>query len=126
MAHRTVSGAPGPSAIELATLRNSPGALRYNSPDCPVCTKLSGEPAEQWFPTRQRSTAKVYSGKQCRTETRTQKSEATELSDAAKDKELQRSIAPNPNGRADVTRTGLSGVPITGRFHQWLGSGWRL
>jgi hypothetical protein len=36
MAHRTLSGAPGPSASELATLGNSLGLLRYNSLDCPV------------------------------------------------------------------------------------------
>jgi hypothetical protein len=34
--HRTVTGAPGPRASEQATLENSLGALRYNSPDCPV------------------------------------------------------------------------------------------
>ena len=47
------------------------------------------------------------------TEVRAQKSEVTGLSGVApdcpvqqKDKELQRSTAPNPNGRADVARTG--------------------
>jgi hypothetical protein len=45
MAHRTMSGAPGPYAIKPATLVNSLGALFYNSLDCPVCTGLSGEPA---------------------------------------------------------------------------------
>ena len=29
---------------ELAALRNSPTTYDYNSPDCPVCTGLSGEP----------------------------------------------------------------------------------
>jgi hypothetical protein len=33
-----------PFTLELAILGNS---LRYNSPDCPVYTGLSGEPAEQ-------------------------------------------------------------------------------
>jgi hypothetical protein len=49
----------------------------------------------------------------CRAEVRMQKSEVTGLSGVApdcpmqqKDKGLQRSIAPNPNGRADVARTG--------------------
>jgi hypothetical protein len=52
------------------------------------------------------------------------------------DKALQRSTAPNPNGRADVARTGqcivaircatrLSGVPIASSLHRrlwkWLG-----
>jgi hypothetical protein len=39
VAHRTVSGAPGRAPLELATLGFSQGALRYNSPDCPVCTR---------------------------------------------------------------------------------------
>jgi hypothetical protein len=46
-------------------------------------------------------------------EVRAQKSEVTGLSGVApncpvqqKDKRLQRSTAPNPNGRADVARTG--------------------
>jgi hypothetical protein len=30
---------------ELAALGNSPATYDYNSPDCPVCTGLSGEPA---------------------------------------------------------------------------------
>jgi hypothetical protein len=29
---------------ELAALGNSPATYGYNSPDCPVCTRLSGEP----------------------------------------------------------------------------------
>jgi hypothetical protein len=29
---------------ELAALGNSPATYNYNSPDCPVCTGLSGEP----------------------------------------------------------------------------------
>jgi hypothetical protein len=42
---------------EPATLENSMGALRYNSPDCPVCTGLSSKLAEQQLPARQWSTA---------------------------------------------------------------------
>jgi hypothetical protein len=38
MAHQTVSGAPGRAALEQLTLRFLLGALRYNSPDYPVCT----------------------------------------------------------------------------------------
>jgi hypothetical protein len=41
-----------------------------------------------------------------------------------KDKALQRSTAPNPNGRADVAHTGLSGAPIDSKVSQQLGSGW--
>jgi hypothetical protein len=76
-------------------------------------TGLSGEPAEQRFPARQRSTAQMNSGEQCCAEVRVQKSEVTGLSGVAldcpvqqKDKALQRSTAPNPNGHADVARTG--------------------
>jgi hypothetical protein len=52
--HRTVSGAPGRAPLESATLGFLWGVLRYNSPDCPVCTghvrcapDMSGEPTEQ-------------------------------------------------------------------------------
>ena len=34
---------------ELASLGKTQRLLRYNSPDCPVYTGLSGEPAEQWL-----------------------------------------------------------------------------
>jgi hypothetical protein len=33
---------------ELAALGNSPATYGYNSPDCPVCTGLSGEPTVGW------------------------------------------------------------------------------
>jgi hypothetical protein len=49
------------------------GLLRYNSPDCPVCTGLSGEPAEQRLPACQRSTAQMNSATQ-KSEQRSQKS----------------------------------------------------
>jgi hypothetical protein len=32
------------SSSEVAALGNSPATYGYNSPDCPVCTGLSGEP----------------------------------------------------------------------------------
>jgi hypothetical protein len=35
------------AALELGSLGKSERLLRYNSPDCPVYTGLSGEPAEQ-------------------------------------------------------------------------------
>jgi hypothetical protein len=113
VAHRTLSGAPGLYTLKPATLGFLLGALHYNSVDYLVCHRTSGEPAKQRLPARQRSTAKVYSAKQCRAEVRTQKSEVTGLSGVApdcsvqqKDKALQRSTAPNPDGRADVARTG--------------------
>jgi hypothetical protein len=91
VAHRTLSGAPGPRPNKHATLGNSMGTLRYNSLDCPVCTGLSGEPAEQQLPARQRLTAQMNISEQCCVEVRAQKSEvighvrcATGLSGAAK------------------------------------------
>jgi hypothetical protein len=42
---------------ELASLGISLQSLRYNSPDCPVCTGLSGVPAEQRLSPRQRLSA---------------------------------------------------------------------
>jgi hypothetical protein len=41
--HQTVSGAQAGARDELAALRKSWGSYNYNSPDCPVCTRLSGE-----------------------------------------------------------------------------------
>jgi hypothetical protein len=40
-----VSGAHAKSAGEQTTLKNPPRHYNYNSPDCPVCTKLFGVPA---------------------------------------------------------------------------------
>ena len=84
---------------------------------------LSGVPAEQRLPARQRSTAQINSVKQCRAEVRTQKSEVTKLSGVApkypvqqKDKELQRSTAQNPNGCTDVVhQTVNSDCPVRHR-----------
>ena len=48
--HRTVRWCTGQCPVrqaglsELAALGNSPATYGYNSPDCPVCTGLSGEP----------------------------------------------------------------------------------
>jgi hypothetical protein len=48
--HRTVRWCTGQcpvrqaSSSELAALENLPATYGYNSPDCPVCTGLSGEP----------------------------------------------------------------------------------
>jgi hypothetical protein len=39
VAHRTVSDALGQAPSELLTLRFFRDALRYNSPNCPVCTR---------------------------------------------------------------------------------------
>jgi hypothetical protein len=73
-------------------------------------TRLSGEPAEQRLPARQRLFDTMNSAA---AEVRAQKSEVTRLSGVAPDcpmqqddKALQRTTAPNPNERADVARTG--------------------
>ena len=48
--HRTVRWCTGQCPVrqtgssEVATLGNSPATYGYNSPDCPVCTGLFGEP----------------------------------------------------------------------------------
>ena len=50
LGHRTVRWCTGQcpvrqaSSSEVAALGNSPATYGYNSPDCPVCTGLSGEP----------------------------------------------------------------------------------
>jgi hypothetical protein len=80
-------------------------------------TRLSGEPTEQRLPTRQRLSARLSAKATMHNsvaiEVRAQKSESTELFDVApncpvqlEDKRLQRSSSLNPNGCADVVRTG--------------------
>jgi hypothetical protein len=48
VAHQTLSGAQAEAPRELAALSFFLESLCYNSPDCPMCTGLSGEPMEQW------------------------------------------------------------------------------
>jgi hypothetical protein len=65
-----LSGAPGPRPNKQTTLGNSLSALRYNSPDCPVCTghvRWASGATANW---RQRSTAKGNNDEQCRAEVR--------------------------------------------------------
>jgi hypothetical protein len=64
-------------------------------------------------------------------EVRAQKPVGTGLSGVAQncpvqlqDKRLQQSTSPNPNGCADVARTGLSGAPIACRNQPTARSGW--
>ena len=52
-----MSGAPEDSNSELLTFGNFQRRLRYNSPDCPVCTGLSGATPEQRLSPRQRLSA---------------------------------------------------------------------
>jgi hypothetical protein len=127
-----------------ATLGFLPGALRYNLPDCPVSQRSNGSLRANGRLRR------VYSDEQCRTGVKASKSDVTGLSGVAPDclvqqddKALQRSTAPNPNGYADVARTGqctmivqwctglsggapdgLSGAPIDSRNQPTARSGW--
>jgi hypothetical protein len=57
-------------------------------------TGLSGEPAEQRLPERQRSTAQMNSCEQCRAEVRAQKSEVTGLSGVALNCPVQQKNKP--------------------------------
>jgi hypothetical protein len=103
-------------------------ALRYNLPDCPVCTGQC--PVSQRSNSHLRATADCKT-KQCAVRSDSRKWErighvwcATGLSGAATRQGLQRSTAPNPNGQltwhAPNTEqghvrctTGLSGAPLT-------------
>jgi hypothetical protein len=96
-----------PGALRTVHSRDFRGALRYNSPDCPVSQRSNGSLRANG---RLQNATVVNSAA---TEVIAQKSEVTGLSGVAldyamqqDDKALQRSTAPNPNGRADVARTG--------------------
>jgi hypothetical protein len=96
VAHRTLSGAPGRAPSEHATVGFCQGSLRYNSPDCPV---------SQWSNGNLRSTVDCKSV-QCKSDVRMRSRNAPDCPVRLQDKGFQRSTAPNPNGRADVARTG--------------------
>jgi hypothetical protein len=112
--HRTVSGAPSPRANKPATLGNFMGTIRYNSPDCPVCTGLSDEPAKERLPVRQRSTTEVYSDEQCCAGVRAAKSEVIGLSGAAKGQRVRtvNSSKPQRARWRGAHRTVNSGCPL--------------
>jgi hypothetical protein len=77
MAQRIVSSAPGLRVSEQATLGFLPGALRYNSPDCPVCTRYVRWARGATVTACQRSTRKVNSDEQFAAEVRAAKSKVT-------------------------------------------------
>jgi hypothetical protein len=151
LAHRTVRCAteqcPVHQAVQLQTShsRKFKGTLHYNSPDCLVChrtvwcaTGLSGELAEQRLPAHQQSPARMNSASQ-KSERRSPRapdcpvwhrtvwcSKTTKGSNGRP--------APNPNGCADMARTGqctvtvrwrtgLSGAPIASRNQPTARSG---
>jgi hypothetical protein len=138
LAHRTVSGAPAEAASKPTTLGFLPGVLRYNSSDCPVSQRSNGS---------LRTNGRLCRATVCNStaaEVRAQKLEGIGLSGVApdcpvqlEDKRLQRSTALNPNGYADVARTGqctvvvrwrtgLSGALIASSPCQRLESCWGL
>jgi hypothetical protein len=142
LAHRTVSGAPGPYRLEPATLEKleARSAIIHRTVRC--VTRLSGEPAKQWLPVHQRLSAKATVHNSATTEVIAQKLEGTRLSGVAPecpmqqdDKAPQRSTALNPNSCADVARTGqctvtvrwrtgLCVAPIASRIQPTARSGW--
>jgi hypothetical protein len=77
LAHQTVSGALSAHASKPATLGNSPGPLRYNSPDCPVSQRSNGS-------LRANGRLQKCTVANNHVEVRAQKSEVTGLSGAAK------------------------------------------
>jgi hypothetical protein len=101
--HRIVSGAPEPYNSEPATLRNlrARSTIIHRTVRC--ATELSGELAEQRLPARQRSSARMNSASQ-KSERRSQR--APDCPMQQDDKGSNGRPAPNPNGCADVERTG--------------------
>jgi hypothetical protein len=130
LAHRTVC-APGPYIVQAATLGFFAGALRYNSPDCPV---------SQWATAIcvQRSTAKVlttWTVQRQKSEPRSQR--APDCPVPQGDKTPTVNFAPNPNGWVTWRRigkptmpvwwrTGLSGAPIVSSLPNGYFGGWGL
>jgi hypothetical protein len=128
MAHRTLSGAPSPYTLKPATLGNLAGAPRYNSPNCPVWHQTI-----RWTSGAMAPYTPTVDCKSVQWKTVPRRSQRSpDCLVQQKDKELQQSTAPNPNGRADMARTGqwtmtiwcatrLSGAPIASRNNQRLG-----
>jgi hypothetical protein len=110
--HRTVSGAPGPYNSERATLGNSRACSTIIHRTVWCATGQSGEPAEQRLPARQRSPARMNSASQ-KSERRSQR--APDCPVQQDDKGSNGRPAPNPNGCADVERTGQCTVTVRWR-----------
>jgi hypothetical protein len=112
MAHRTVSGAPGPYNSKPATLKNlkTRSAIIHWTVRC--ATGLSGEPAEQRLSAPTVDSAKATVSNSTAAEVRAAQSEGTGLSGVAPDYLVQQDDkgsngrpAPNHNGCADVAHT---------------------
>jgi hypothetical protein len=141
LAHRTVSGAPGPYRCQPATLGNSRAHSTIIHWTVRCATGQSGEPAEQRLSASMVVSAKCYSGYSVVAEVRAAKSKGTRLSDVApdypvpqEDKASNGRPAPNPNGWVTWRHTGLgtvlvwwhtglSGAPIARSLPNGYGSG---
>jgi hypothetical protein len=144
MAHRTVSGALGSYRCDPINLgqMEARSAIIHRTVRC--ATRLSSEPSEQRLLAPMVDSAKCYNMQQCRDRVRSAEVRGHRTVRVAPDcplhqddRWLQRSTAQNPNGCADVARTGqctvavrwstgLSSVPIASSLCQRLQSGWRL
>jgi hypothetical protein len=114
--------------LQISHSRESRGVLHYNSPDCPVNQRSNGSLRANG------RLCRVNNDEQCQAEVRAQKSEGTILSGVALDYPVQQDnkgtngrLALNPNGCADVARTGqctVSGAPMASRNQPTARSGW--
>jgi hypothetical protein len=111
--HQTLSGAPGQAPFEQATLGNSEARSAIIHRTVWFATRRSGHPAYKRLPAQQRSSDTMTVMNSTAAEVRAQKSEVTRLSGVTPDcpvqqddKTLKQSTAQNPNGRADMARTG--------------------
>jgi hypothetical protein len=139
VAHRTLSGAHAAALHELAALGFSQGASVIIHRTVWCATRLSSEPTEQ------RSTdCRAVNRAEVRLQSQNalycpvcHRTKPPDCPVRQENRRLQRSTAPNPNGRLTWhspdseqcgvwCTTGLSGVPIDSNVSQRLRSGWRL
>jgi hypothetical protein len=117
-----------PGALRTSHSREILGALRYNSPDYPVCHRSNDSLCTNGSLQKQQCSVPRQ-----KSERRSQR--APDCPVQLEDKAPQRSTALNPNGCADVARTGqctmtvrwrtgLSGAPIASRNQPTARSGW--
>jgi hypothetical protein len=114
------------------------GALRYNSPDCPVCHRTIRCASEATTPCANGRLCKVLQWATVPRQKSEQRSQRTpDYPVPQEDKVSNGRPAPNPNGwltwrrtgNRIVTvqwRTGLSGAPIASSLGQRLQCGWGL